>query len=358
MSLRVLQAIEGLDRASGVATFVAETTAEFVRDGHTAAVAFVKTDECEFPASVLKLPGTALGALPWRPDIVHLHGFWSRFSLRVLLWCLRRRVPFVVSPHGGLMPRVFTRGRMKKRLVWTLLLRPLLRRARAIHCTTETEAEACRRAGLRGPFAIAPLGVRLPPPAPRGETGERPFVVLFLGRLSEEKGLMTLLDAWRRLKKDGRPARLVLAGPDWRGYRAGLEAKIAAEGIEGVSFAGPVAGAAKDALYAGADLFVLPSPMENFSMVVLDALAWGLPVVATRGTPWECLETEDLGWWIDARADALAEAIEKARALSGGRLRERAARARAYVASRFDWTASSRRLLAAYRARPEGGTDR
>lgn len=340
--MKILHAIEGLDRASGVATFVRACADEMSRAGHEVAVIFVKTDELDFAPGVAKIAATDFAAVPWRPDVVHLHGIWSRFSLRVLLWCVRRRIPFVVSPHGGLMPRVFTHGRLKKHLVWRLVLRPLISRALAVHGTTETETCACRAAGLRGPFTVAPLGVELPDVARRAPTR----CVLYLGRLSEEKGLVNLLAAWRQA--GFADWRLVLAGPDWRGYRSVLAAKIAAEGIAGVEFAGPVAGEDKARLFREASVFVLPSPMENFSSVILEALAWGMPAIATKGTPWPELRDNGCGWWIDQGVPPLVAALKAAMAADDAERGRMGARGRQLAAGKYQWPKVAATLLAAY----------
>ncbi|MEZ5591148.1 MAG: glycosyltransferase [Gammaproteobacteria bacterium] len=46
-----------------------------------------------------------------------------------------------------------------------------------------------------------------------------------------------------------------------------------------------------------ADLFVLPSFSENFGVVIAEALAHGVPVITTRGTPWKGLLQHGCGWW-------------------------------------------------------------
>jgi len=343
--MRVLHAIEGLDRASGVATFVCEVANEQSRAGHEVAVVFVATDERTFDSSVLKVPGMRLETLPWRPDVVHLHGIWSRFSLKVLWWCRRQRISYVVSPHGGLMPRVFTYGRLKKRLVWGCVLRPLLFRAHAVHGTTATEVAAFRAAGLTGPFFIAPLGIRLPV---MSDAHARTKTVLYMGRLSEEKGLDILLSAWGLLgaKKEG--WRLILAGPDWRNTRSGLQVRIAREGIRGVVFFGSADEAAKARLYSEASLFVLASPMENFSMVVLEALAHGVPTIATQGTPWEALSREGCGWWIPQGVKPLAAALAEALGLTDEVRETMGAKGRRLAGCAFQWAGIAEGLTDRY----------
>ncbi len=115
-----------------------------------------------------------------------------------------------------------------------------------------------------------------------GWAAERP-VCLFVGRLSVEKGVLDLLAAWATMTH--RDARLVIAGPDMPGHSldAGARARafVAREGLQDrVTFTGPATDVA--ALMQAADVFVQPSHYEAFGISAIEALACGLPVVATR----------------------------------------------------------------------------
>ena len=258
---RVVHVVKGLEANSGVAVFVSELAREQAAAGLDVAVLCDYRPELAPPPPVRLAVGRPLSSADaGRGDLVHVHALWSLFCLRALLFCRLRGIRYVVSPHGSLMPRVFSRGRVKKALVWRLLLRPLVRRAALVHCTSEAEADACRALGIDGPFVVAPLGVRLPeridPPETKGKGRE----VLFLGRLGEEKGLFTLMDAWERVRPAG--WRLKLAGPDWDGFAEKLRRRAAAfaDSVEFVGEAGPEE---KDLLYREADIFVLPSPLRT-----------------------------------------------------------------------------------------------
>jgi D-inositol-3-phosphate glycosyltransferase len=111
---------------------------------------------------------------------------------------------------------------------------------------------------------------------------DRP-VVLFVGRLSTEKGVLDLLEAWRVLF--GTDALLVLVGPDMpkHPWNAGPAARAFVEEHElgdRVRFEGPTEDAAP--FYRAADLFVQPSHFEAFGISAIEAMASGVPVVAAR----------------------------------------------------------------------------
>ena len=69
-------------------------------------------------------------------------------------------------------------------------------------------------------------------------------------------------------------------------------------------------------LFRDADVFILPTYSENFGIVVGEALACGTPVITTKGTPWEELNTEHCGWWTEIGTDATFNALKDFLSLS------------------------------------------
>lgn len=141
------------------------------------------------------------------------------------------------------------------------------------------------------------------------DLASRPPIVLGVGRLSPEKGLGDLIEAFARILRP--EARLLIAGEGPE--RARLEGRVAELGIgERVTFLGHVGDPTP--YYRQARLVVVPSRTEAFGLVVVEALAHGLPVVATACEgPMEILQNGQLGL-IVPRGDtqAMTEAMEKA----------------------------------------------
>ena len=107
-------------------------------------------------------------------------------------------------------------------------------------------------------------------------------VCLFVGRLSREKGVMELLEAWRRLQPTG--AVLVMAGPDMvgHGWDAGAPGRAFVErhGLgDSVRFVGPLTDVAP--MIKASDLVVQPSHFEALGLSAIEALACGVPLVAS-----------------------------------------------------------------------------
>ena len=134
--------------------------------------------------------------------------------------------------------------------------------------------------------------------------------MLYAGRLRTRKAVAVLVEAFATVHRRAPPARLRLAGDGEQ--RPALEAQVRRLGLAGVVvFEGAVPHHRMPELYAAADVFCLPSLYEGFPLAILEAMAAGLPVVATRvaGNP-EAVDDGVHGRLVEAEdAAALAAAL-------------------------------------------------
>lgn len=225
-------------------------------------------------------------------DIVHVHGLY-RFPVTSAAYLSRRYgVPYIIRPHGSLDPYLYdksTRGNLRlKRLYERWFDLPNLNAADAIHYTAEDERQRASFLELRSPSFVIPNGLEwenfsaLPERGAlrsRWGVGDAPLV-LFLGRLHAQKGLDLLVPAFGALRQVRPDACLVIAGPDSDGYGQRVRALVAEHRLEtAVRFVGPLDRAEVLQAYVDADVFALPSYVENFGMTVVEAMACALPVV-------------------------------------------------------------------------------
>lgn len=342
--MRILHALRGLEATSGISSFVVEVCNAQVQAGHDVVFVYQRSLERTFDEKVIVLNEGDLNCLGFKPDVVHIHAIWTPFSVRVMRWCVRNNIPFIVSTHGCLMPRVLQKGRLKKWVFLNFLLRPLLAKARCVHCTSEDEKRACEKVGLKNKFTVIPIGCDLPRLG-----GERKKEILFLGRVAEEKGLDLFLSAWNSIDHNG--WRFLIAGPDWLDYQSKLEKQIKDENIKDVEFVGIADADKKDKLYRSASLFVLPSQNENFSIVVLDALAYGVPVICTKGTPWGCVAEKECGWWVEPNSvAALKDALSQALNGDSEILATMGLRGRNLAETEYSWAKVNENLINVYMA--------
>lgn len=264
------------------------------------------------------------------------------------------RKPHVITLHGTLNPVALARSPVKKKVFWAALQGRAVREAALLHATSDEEYHHIRKLGLRQPVAVIPNGIDVPA-LPKRERAKGPRRLLYLGRLHPIKGLEDLLQAWGRSAAPFEDWELRLVGPGEKAYVARLQRLASDLDLPRVSFAGPSYGADKSEEYRRADLYVLPSLTENFGMSVAEALAHGLPVITTRGTPWRGLEDQDCGWWIEGGADSMGQALGKALAMDRASLSAMGARGRQWMLRDYSWDSVALALERAYQWLLQGG---
>jgi len=321
--LRILQLVQTLDpRVGGVALAVLALSRGLAVRGHKVEILVLDDSNCRWLADIdLTVHPLGTGStnyrystklMPWlrqhgdNYDRVIVHGLWQYVSFAAWRRYARTSTPYFVFPHGMLDPwfkRTFPLKHLKKWLYWPWAEYRVLRDASAVIFTSEEERLQAQQSFwlYRCREKISPLGINAPAPLSVQPSqkffGQFPIsrdkkVLLFLGRLHPKKGCDLVIDAFRKLN----PANtvLVLAGPDQIGWEKELRAR--AEDLP-VVFTGMLQGELKQAAFARADAFILPSHQENFGMSVVEALAAGLPVlISNRVNIWREVEGDHAGY--------------------------------------------------------------
>jgi len=174
--------------------------------------------------------------------------------------------------------------------------------------------------------------------------GKSATVILYVGRLSREKGLDVLADAFRLAAQSRPDLELVLVGEG--PYRGEL-----AELLGGTRhrFLGPLTGSALSAAYASADVFCLPSRTETFGQVVLEAAASALPVIVTdRGGAHESVVDGQTGLVVPADDPRALAAAISALARDPQLRRRLGAQAREHAGRRSGWPELFGQLVSSY----------
>jgi glycosyltransferase involved in cell wall biosynthesis len=287
--------------------------------------------------------------------LLHDTGVWLLTNHTAARVARALNVPRIVSPRGMLSPWALDYKRLKKKLAWWLYQHRDLLTAQAFHVTSIEECNEVRNLGFRQPIAVIPNGVEVPPAFPRPRNGSSTRTLLFLSRIHPKKGLTHLVEAWAALRPVG--WRAVIAGPDEAGHQHIIEELIRARGLaDQFSFIGPVKDADKWSLYRGADLFVLPTFSENFGLVIAEALAAGLPVITTKGTPWRELLAHHCGWWIDLSTENLAAALREAMRLSDSERNDMGQRGRKLIEQKYSWASIGEQMESFYHWLLHGGS--
>jgi glycosyltransferase involved in cell wall biosynthesis len=290
-----------------------------------------------------------------KADVVHDHGLWLLPNVYAGREAGRARRPLIVAPRGMLSPTALSFSRLKKRIFWQLLQKSAVVRAACFHATSEQEYEEIRAFGFRQPVAIVPNGIDIETAIARAVAPPSTRTILSLGRIHPKKGLDTLLAAWSKVEGAHPDWRLRIVGPSENGYDAKLTALSAELKLSRASVEGPVYGREKSLIYADADLFVLSTLNDNFALTVAEALAAGVPVIATKGAPWKGLVDEGCGWWIDHGVEPMAAALGRALASPRSSLVEMGQRGRTWMQRDFSWEKVAADMLGVYHWLIHGG---
>jgi glycosyltransferase involved in cell wall biosynthesis len=286
--------------------------------------------------------------------LAHIHAVFNHSSVAAAHVCYRAGVPYVVRPLGTLDPWSMAQKSFRKRLFWQVSGKGMLRRAAAIHYTTQTEKLATEALfGLNHGKVIA-LGVETKSATTLSkdqlahhfpELAGDPYV-LVLSRLHRKKGLDVLIDAFLSLPSKFVRWRLVLAGDGPADHVLKLKGKAAAS--DRVLFTGWLEGEKKDAVLSCASLLALPSHQENFGLCVIEALSHSVPVLLSPHVNLaEEIVLANAGWIAtvgkDALAARLAEALEDEEELA------RRGRAGKELSQKYSWENAAQGLAELYR---------
>lgn len=144
-------------------------------------------------------------------------------------------------------------------------------------------------------------------------------------------------------------ARLRIVGPDDRGHPAALRRLADELGVQRIAFEHGAWDRDGDLAYQSAHILVLPSFCESYGLVVAEALAQARPVIASTGAPWQALQREGCGWWVEPTPVAIAQSLREALGEPDERLAEMGSKGRMLAESELRWQSCIARFEALYR---------
>jgi len=224
-------------------------------------------------------------------EIASIRSSWTYIGPVASKECRRKRVPYIAYPEGTFDKWALQRGRFKKWLFWNIWDRKYFQSANAVVGLTKYEVESIRSMGLSTRTEHIPNGIDIENytrPVNRNIIDEQ-FTqlksnrfVLFLGRLHPIKGLVQLVLAWSKIYKKIPDCKLVIAGPDDGEMKKIIGIAKENNIIEHILLTGEITGKIKLGFLQNAELVVLPSFTEGFSITSLEAMACSRPLLVTK----------------------------------------------------------------------------
>lgn len=243
-------------------------------------------------------------------DIYHAQGVWQYPTYALAETARKKGKPYVITPRGMLYPQDIAKSnRFFKQLSLKLRLLKDLNQAACVHVTCKEEMVHCRELGVTAPIAIIPNPIEIKEYAYHKEDGI--FRIGYLGRLSPRKNVEGLIRAFAALPNRENLELVIIGGGD-SAYEQRLKEEVKRLDLEKVRFMGFLTGEEKEQALASLSLLVMPSEFENLGNVILEGLVRRIPCIATKGAPWEELNTHQCGWWIDYDQEALNRVLDMA----------------------------------------------
>jgi glycosyltransferase involved in cell wall biosynthesis len=202
--------------------------------------------------------------------------------------------------------------------------------------------------GFNDKIAVIPNGIEMKNISVKSGW-KKTKTVLYLSRIHPKKGIELLIDAAAQIKDILVDYRIIIAGEGDMHYIQLLKNRVQEQNMVPVfDFVGSVYGEKKWTLFHNADIFILPTYSENFGIVIAEALASGTPVITTKGTPWEELNTHHCGWWIDNNIDTIAKTLKEAIALSEEEYRQMGIRGRTLITNNYSMEIVAQKMIQLY----------
>lgn len=245
-------------------------------------------------------------------DLYHIQGLWQWLGHSVAAYARRNNRPYVMTLRGMLYPQALAHSAWIKKFSLALYQRKDLQRAACIQATCVEEMKYYRDLGFTNPIAI------LPNPIETAEIIDRPIPqntrlrIGYLGRVHPRKRIERLIYAFDAMRKELCDAELLIIGADDKSYEEFLRKEVERLHLNNVRFTGFLTGQEKDEAIMSLSYLVVPSDFENFGNIVTEALVRGVPVIASKGTPWQVLERYHCGLWIDNSQSSINQAIYQA----------------------------------------------
>lgn len=279
-------------------------------------------------------------------DIVHVHGL-GFFSDFLALKKIYHRKKLVLSTHGG----IFHTGRkgLLKRFyffAWTKLVLKFFDRVVAV---SQPDLELFEKIVSNKKLVLIENGVDLEKSSNVVKKRKKDSF-LFVGRISENKQVGLLLDAFAVVTGKNSKTTLTIVGQDFRNLQKGLEKKAKDLGIANrVSFKGEVSDKELSKLYSESEFFVSASSYEGFGITALEAMVAGLVPVLNKIPSFERFVDEGRGITADfSQKEEAAEKMLKALGLPDGE--KRGMRAKGNVFCReFSWKKKGKEFQSLYR---------
>jgi glycosyltransferase involved in cell wall biosynthesis len=242
-------------------------------------------------------------------DIVQFSSLFFPPTLPILFASILINKAVIISPRGELYQAAISQKRLRKKL-WISVIK-LVQTKIHFHATNDIELQMIQNVFPKSKsIVIIPNFIKMP----KKQKKDIKMTFVFVGRINPIKNIHLLIGAIAEVHKVYPKVQLDIVGAARLDYEISyikiLREQIKENALEYVvCFRGHLDGDSKNEVIASSKALILPSKSENFGNVVLEALAQGTPVIASKNTPWKLLQDNNAGAWVDGNIKELTIAM-------------------------------------------------
>ncbi|MFP7479731.1 glycosyltransferase [Terribacillus saccharophilus] len=285
-----------------------------------------------------------------KPDLVVFHGVYFPVYSRLTRYLKDNNIPYILVPHGSLTKPAREKKKLKKIVGSLLIFNRFIKNAMAIQYLSNEELENSSPKSSRSFIGSNGMNVNSVKKEILSDIG---LNLVYIGRLDPfHKGLDILIEACSNIHKEMKEFRIKLNiyGPDHEGGASKVIELINKFNVKDVVIINDgIFGEEKIKILSNSDVFVQTSRFEGQPIGIMEALSFGVPVIATPGTNMaDDIDNKKCGWKADLNATDIGSTIIKAYNQKH-LLKDMSLNARKFIKSKYDWNLVAKDTIYKYK---------
>ncbi len=245
-----------------------------------------------------------------KSDIVHIQAIYSYPTPLALFYSFVQKKKVLLSPRGSLSEWSFLKNGFAKNIWIKILIKPFVKKIHW-HATSEKEKYEILMFFPEASVQLISDGVEKIVVVDEDDRWKGEPYIASLGRVHAVKGYDIVIDSMQEILKIYPQLKFKIAGEDY-GELANLINKTMDLGLDkSIQFVGNLSGNDKLQFLKNAKCLLMPSHTENFGIVAVESLSCQTPVIASKNTPWQSLEVNGAGLFVENTSEEFTKAVIK-----------------------------------------------